>query len=278
MNRKISVFAIGVLAALALPLTVIAQNATDSHGVVSNAGPFTTKAAPTPSTFGTLQTSYLRVPSSAFLPYDNVSTKYTSDFYGAGPRWITSGLQDMNAPLALPSGSQIVYLELDFTDSSTIATTYGSLLVCDYHALACVFHPVAGAGPGDCLVGGFVCSGYASNSGASDVTADLTPDNLTVNNYMNSYSLLAEPSATDGSEKVGGMIVGYVLQVHPPPATATFLDVPLSSPYNQFVEAFVQSGLTAGCGGGNYCPNSPVTRGQVAVFLSKALGLQWTNY
>jgi hypothetical protein len=51
--------------------------------------------------------------------------------------------------------------------------------------------------------------------------------------------------------------------------------VPTSHPLFQFIEALVASGTTAGCGGGNYCPNAPLTRGQMAVFLAKALGLQW---
>ena len=33
----------------------------------------------------------------------------------------------------------------------------------------------------------------------------------------------------------------------------------------------------AGCGSGNFCPDSPLTRRQMAVFLSKALGLHWPN-
>jgi hypothetical protein len=33
------------------------------------------------------------------------------------------------------------------------------------------------------------------------------------------------------------------------------------------------SGITGGCGGGNFCPDNPVTRRQMAIFLSKALGL-----
>jgi hypothetical protein len=35
----------------------------------------------------------------------------------------------------------------------------------------------------------------------------------------------------------------------------------------------VASGIIIGCGGGNYCPDDPLTRGQRAVFLSKGLGL-----
>ncbi len=53
----------------------------------------------------------------------------------------------------------------------------------------------------------------------------------------------------------------------PPPATGVFTDVPVSSPFARFVEQLVTEGVTAGCGGNNFCPNSPVTRAQAAVFL-----------
>ena len=69
----------------------------------------------------------------------------------------------------------------------------------------------------------------------------------------------------------------YKLQVSPAPATATFADVPVGSPLHAFVEALVSAGITGGCGGGNYCPNQPLTRGQMAVFLAAALGLHWPN-
>jgi hypothetical protein len=64
-------------------------------------------------------------------------------------------------------------------------------------------------------------------------------------------------------------------QVSPPPVTATFNDVPTNHPFFQFVEALAASGITAGCGTDIYCPDAPLTRGQMAVFLAKALGLHW---
>ncbi|HSD33581.1 MAG TPA: S-layer homology domain-containing protein [Gemmatimonadales bacterium] len=67
----------------------------------------------------------------------------------------------------------------------------------------------------------------------------------------------------------------YQLQVSPAPAVATFGDVPTTHPFFQFIEALVASGITAGCGGGQYCPDAPLTRGQMAVFLSKGLGLHF---
>jgi hypothetical protein len=59
----------------------------------------------------------------------------------------------------------------------------------------------------------------------------------------------------------------------PPCATASFADVPCASPFAPWVQALVARGITAGCGGGLYCPTDPVTRGQMAVFLTKTFGL-----
>lgn len=79
------------------------------------------------------------------------------------------------------------------------------------------------------------------------------------------------------TQRILGAYVGYTLQVSAAPAIATFTDVPTTSPRLKFVEALVAAGITAGCGGGNYCPNSPITRGQMAVFLAAALGLHFPN-
>ena len=75
------------------------------------------------------------------------------------------------------------------------------------------------------------------------------------------------------SAQVQKMQVSWIRRVSPAPATATFGDVPTTSGQFKFVEALVSSGITAGCGGGNYCPDDPVTRGQMAVFLRKRFGL-----
>ena len=73
----------------------------------------------------------------------------------------------------------------------------------------------------------------------------------------------------------GGVRVFWRRQVSPHFGGPTFNDVPASDSAFSFVEALVASGITAGCGGGNYCPDAPLTRRQMAVFLSKALGLHW---
>jgi glucose/arabinose dehydrogenase len=57
----------------------------------------------------------------------------------------------------------------------------------------------------------------------------------------------------------------------PPPATGTvFNDVPATSFAAAYIEQLFHEGIATGCGGGNYCPDSPVTREQMAVFLLSA--------
>ncbi len=58
----------------------------------------------------------------------------------------------------------------------------------------------------------------------------------------------------------------------PPVATGVFADVPPGSFAADWIEQLAAEEITGGCGGGNYCPNNPVTRGQMAVFLSKTFG------
>jgi hypothetical protein len=54
-------------------------------------------------------------------------------------------------------------------------------------------------------------------------------------------------------------------------ATPVFDDVPVASPFCRWVEELARRGVVAGCGGGNYCPSSSVTREQMAVFVLRTL-------
>ena len=51
---------------------------------------------------------------------------------------------------------------------------------------------------------------------------------------------------------------------------STFLDVPPSHLFYDFVEILAANGVTGGCAPSYYCPDNPVTRAQMAVFLLKA--------
>jgi hypothetical protein len=65
---------------------------------------------------------------------------------------------------------------------------------------------------------------------------------------------------------VGGLLAlpfGYVLASH------QFGDVPDSNIYHNDIDALADSGVTSGCGGGNFCPSAFVTREQMAAFMNR---------
>jgi len=59
----------------------------------------------------------------------------------------------------------------------------------------------------------------------------------------------------------------------PPAATGVFADVPVGYWADKWIEQLAAEGITGGCGGSNYCPDTSVTRAQMAVFLVKTFNL-----
>ncbi|MCL4274909.1 MAG: S-layer homology domain-containing protein [Anaerolineales bacterium] len=60
---------------------------------------------------------------------------------------------------------------------------------------------------------------------------------------------------------------------HTPPAvggSTGFSDVPVTHPFAAWIKQLAADGITGGCGAGIYCPNNPVTRAQMAIFLLRA--------
>ena len=172
-----------------------------------------------------------------------------------------SGFCFWAATVRLPSGASVRAIELSACDGDGVAEIEASL----------------GAGPrvpGNPVdVTPVLSSGGAAMPGCStfllNLAAPVTIDN---NNFFYAIQVGAEAGTNMSWSQVR---VRYRLQVSPAPGTATFADVPVGHPQRQFIEALVAAGITGGCGSGNYCPDNPVTRGQMAVFLAAALGLHW---
>ena len=57
---------------------------------------------------------------------------------------------------------------------------------------------------------------------------------------------------------------------------AHFADVPFDYWSYENIEKLLESGITTGCGDGNYCPGDTVTRAQMAVFLER--GIQGSDF
>ena len=218
-------------------------------------------SAPTterPATWGTAYTQLLRIPASAFLPtYEDGATKWS---YEGMARWQTDGYGDFAAPLNLPSGAVILGMELNAVDLN---------LSGDLHALLIIGNKTDGDGLN---YGG----PYTANApGQTTVYEDFTSDHVVVDNSNKIYEIDVGFGANANTLLLASVGVFYRLQMSPAPATATFSDVPTNHPFFRAIEALAASGITGGCGGGNFCPSQPVTRGELAKFLSNALGLYW---
>jgi hypothetical protein len=225
------------------------------------ARPGAPKASPTPRTYGTTSVSYQRVGTEQFTPLDS-GTAYTDTAYNPGTslgRYSTGGDGYFAAHPMLPSGALVTTAELDYCD------TNASLDV------GLVVYSTDFTGQNATSIGTVTSSTMA---GCGSTTVPLVPP-FQVDNFANQLVLFAQTQANDSTTVLEGVILYYTLQVSPAPGTATFTDVPTTHPQFQFVQALVAAGITAGCGGGNYCPDAPLTRGQMAVYLSVALGLQW---
>ena len=173
---------------------------------------------------------------------------------------------DWWAPVKLPAGAVVYYVEMDACDTSATGQI----------AFGMARSPVAASSGGGNVtpVGG---TGVAATPGCG--LTSVSASQLLINNLSNHYWIFVAWSGDfTSANKVAGFRVFYRLQVSPSPAVATFPnDVPTGHPFFRFVEALAAAGITGGCGAGSYCPDQPVTRGQIAVFLSAALGLHWPN-
>jgi hypothetical protein len=82
------------------------------------------------------------------------------------------------------------------------------------------------------------------------------------------------PGAPVSREQMAAVILRALGEFDPPqPATQRFLDVPPASPFYRFIDRLAGLGIAAGCTPTRYCPGDPVTRAQMAVFLTRAFGL-----
>lgn len=222
-------------------------------------------ARPRPKAYGTSQDSIYHVSITDFSPYQSSWTTRDDFFPGTLARVTTNCSGNcMYAIPRLPDGALLTGIEAYFCNSNPDSNR---LLGVDlYRALY--------DGTGSLYLGS---GGYsATHNGCGEfVITDLTPLNYQVNYYDNQLFLQTNIQSDDGSQAIAGVNLFYRLQVSPAPPTADFGDVPTDHPYFQFIEALSRSGITAGCGNGDYCPDRAITRGEMAVFVAKALGLQW---
>jgi hypothetical protein len=215
----------------------------------------------TPKVWGTTNTGHVTVPEWRFSP--SSSTVAYTDFGNPARRYALAPFSFFLASPSMPSGALLQNLEFDFCNSQPDGGS--SILLLLYDATA--------TNSGLSLLAQVT---GAANQGCNAAFADLTGLNYTVDNAQHRLILEAVfgPNG-DSTTSFSGAVVGYKLQVSPAPASPHFADVSVSDFGFQYIEALAASGVTTGCGNGNFCPDAVVTRRQMAVFLAKALGLEW---
>jgi S-layer family protein len=104
-------------------------------------------------------------------------------------------------------------------------------------------------------------------------------DGVGTDTIVQYYLFVGLPAtAVAAAVRVGPAVVTWTRFIAPPPAEATFLDVEPGDDYYRVIEAAAAAGIMTACDGGpNFCPQAPVTRQQLAMFLARALGLHWAN-
>ncbi len=120
------------------------------------------------------------------------------------------------------------------------------------------------------------------NTGFSDVPAShwaadwikqLAAENITSGCSAGNYC--PEAPVTRAQMAIFLLKAKYGPTYAPPPVTTGtgFADVPASHWAAAWIKQLAAEGITSGCGGGNYCPDTAVSRAQMAVFLVKTFNL-----
>jgi hypothetical protein len=180
---------------------------------------------------------------------------------GSAGRFIPANQQQFFwTGLTLPPGVVVDYIGINNLNDGTPLVVGASLWVRYDNGLLTYLHGT---------------SNTAHTDWATDINASPFNEHLAVPDRA-AYMLRLEFDASPNFQYIGAVQVWWRSVVGPAFGVQTFNDVPDTDFGYQYIEALAASGITGGCGGGNFCPDNPVTRRQMAIFLAKALGLNHT--
>lgn len=240
--------AAGVLAGSALAGPVVDEIAESPHRLEST--------RTRPNAYGTQDYTVTVVPAIAFYPTsDTVHYSTNLSAFDLSRTGTVGTVTNFYAPIDLPRGAIVDYIGLN--SKTTEANALG----------VAMYRRTPGAQISTVATFSSTVHGWATDYNAAPIGYLIfSPDVSTV--------LHVQQGDFQGFQYLGHVEVWWRRTVSSASAV-TFNDVPASHAFYQFIEALAASGITAGCGNGNFCPDAPLTRGQMAVFLAKALGLNW---
>ena len=221
-----------------------------------------------PEQFGLQCCQITQIPAAAFVPDFPAGVWYR---FGAEPGYVypvSSSSSTLWAPVQLPSGVEIQYLDLFHCDTNLIFNVTASLRAFSGGTL--LTGPPSQTQLASVSSGGTIGCGY--ETAALAYTVD---NNVAFDAAAAQLAIVVGSPAVDATNQFKAVDLWWMRQVSPAPASPTFNDVAPGDFGYGHIEALAASGITVGCGGGNFCPNAALTRAQMAVFLAKALGLYW---
>lgn len=205
----------------------------------------------------------------------NCSIEYYSNYNYMRPAACSGGWAGYyELPIHLPEGAKIYSMRLiafDNDATNDISLSLNRATQSPYYA---------GSGSSNTYTINNTVSTTGQQTYEQGITGSFTPMTFDTYDYPAStdavfFSLRVIIPASSSSLTFHSVQLYWQRQSAPAPATATYSDVPTSDPFFNDVEQLSKSGITQGCGGGKFCPNSAVTRAQMAAFLHRALGLHW---
>jgi hypothetical protein len=200
------------------------------------------------------------VGATQFYPRNGVFWTYQTFYYWSH---FAGSLRQWEAQVELPAGARITAIRAFWYDSG--ASSMDVRLWRQYYNFSTNTPNVVGVSP--------VLTSSTSNYHTTAANMNYTT-RVREGNDRNIYTLVLNmPSSS--SYRFRGVRLFWEREVRtglPNP----FDDISsLNSRFQNAIKALAASGITGGCDFNSYCPNSPVTRGQMAVFLAEGLGLHW---
>jgi hypothetical protein len=229
--------------------------------------------APEPNQFGTAS-SWTVIPATRIVPVD--VTTYQGDWAGGTYyRWSNGGgVGWFAADLDLPPGVEIEGVCLHVYDVDPNSQLTMQLMVSEMGdggqnpVTTSLATATSGGTPGYTQMCAFPANPVVVRSWA-DSDSNGVPSSLTY------WIKLTASTVANSNVRWGAARIGWHRKISPASGSQSFGDVPTNHVFYTHIEALKNAGVTTGCGNGNFCPDAPLTRGQMAVFLAKALGLHW---
>ena len=231
--KRIALLWLGfALAAVRLSALGVAANPTAAP---ESTDPPATTGRVTPHDFGVGNVQVYEVSAMSVPPMIS-DTVYN---YEGSVRYKLSGSPWFVGSVAIPTGALLTGIEIDACDTNPAAFVSVAINRCVNHN-------------GGCTELGLAASGTTETPGCQFFYSATTAE--TIDHGAYTYHFVVADTGTNHFTTFQSVRVYWQRQMSPAPAAATFGDVSTSHPFFRAIEAFAGSGITTGCGGGNFCP------------------------